>query len=223
MKKSVYMGVTKRFRTESITKWTTKINTHWEATQRVMATKLTRLTHKIVIQLQLVAENCTICSSLSRRQVRKILHTPSYSTLYPLNWWMNSLSVRIPVREQYVQFSCQYTLTRRSQWPRGLRHVLSSAVRTLGLRGWIPARGMDMYMSAFLCVVLSCVRRGLASGWSPVQEVLPNVHRFINSEKLQILNWNRPWDLILDDDDDDDIHTAQNRLEDNNYFRTNSG
>jgi len=25
------------------------INTHWEATQRVMAAKLTRLTHKIVI------------------------------------------------------------------------------------------------------------------------------------------------------------------------------
>jgi hypothetical protein len=43
-----YEGVSKSFRTESITKYTpTTINTHWEATQRVMAAKLTRLTHKI--------------------------------------------------------------------------------------------------------------------------------------------------------------------------------
>jgi len=38
-----------------------------------MAEKLTRLTHKIAIQLHLVAEN-----SRSRRPVRKILDTPSY-------------------------------------------------------------------------------------------------------------------------------------------------
>jgi hypothetical protein len=43
-----------------------------------MAAKLTRLTHKIAIQLHLVAESCTICSSHSR-QVRKLLDTPSYS------------------------------------------------------------------------------------------------------------------------------------------------
>jgi len=30
-----------------------------------MAAKLTRLTHKVVIQLLLVAESCTICSSCS--------------------------------------------------------------------------------------------------------------------------------------------------------------
>jgi hypothetical protein len=44
-----YEGVSKSFRTESITKSTTTINTRWEATQRVMAAKLTRLTHKITI------------------------------------------------------------------------------------------------------------------------------------------------------------------------------
>jgi hypothetical protein len=53
--------------------------THWEATYRVMAANLTRLTHKIAIQLQLVAESCTICSSRSRRPVRKLLDTLSYS------------------------------------------------------------------------------------------------------------------------------------------------
>jgi hypothetical protein len=34
------------------------------------------------------------------------------------------------------------------------------------------------WVSAFLCVVLSCVGRGLASGRSPVQGVLPIVYRF---------------------------------------------
>jgi hypothetical protein len=37
----------------------------------IMATKLTRLTHKIAIQLYLVAENCTIRSSRSRQPVRR--------------------------------------------------------------------------------------------------------------------------------------------------------
>jgi hypothetical protein len=39
--------------------------------------KVTRLTHKTAIQLHLVAESCTICSSRSRRPVRKLLDTPS--------------------------------------------------------------------------------------------------------------------------------------------------
>jgi len=39
--------------------------------------KLIRLTHKIATQLHLVAESYTICSSGSRRPVRKLLDTPS--------------------------------------------------------------------------------------------------------------------------------------------------
>jgi hypothetical protein len=38
-----------------------------------MAAKRTRLTHKIAIQLHLVAENCTICNSRSRRPIWKLL------------------------------------------------------------------------------------------------------------------------------------------------------
>jgi hypothetical protein len=57
-----------------VTKYTlTTIKTRWEATQRVMAAKLTRLTHKIAIKLHLVTESCTICSSRSRQPVRKLL------------------------------------------------------------------------------------------------------------------------------------------------------
>jgi hypothetical protein len=74
-----YEGVSKSIRTESITKHTLTFGiTRWEATQRVMAAKLTRLTHKIAIQLHVVAEGCAICSSRSRRPVRKLLDTPSY-------------------------------------------------------------------------------------------------------------------------------------------------
>jgi hypothetical protein len=43
-----------------------------------MAAKLVRLTYKIAIQLHLLAESCTICSSRSRQPVRKLLVTPSY-------------------------------------------------------------------------------------------------------------------------------------------------
>jgi len=43
-----------------------------------MAAKLTRLTHKIAIQLHLVAESFIIRSSSSRRPIRKFLDTPSY-------------------------------------------------------------------------------------------------------------------------------------------------
>jgi len=43
-----------------------------------MAAKLTRLAHKIAIQLHLVAESCTICSYRSRLAVRKLLGTASY-------------------------------------------------------------------------------------------------------------------------------------------------
>jgi hypothetical protein len=74
----VYEYVSKSFWTDPVTKFMLTFGiTHWEATQRVMATRLTRLTHKIAIQLHLVAERCTIRSSRSRRPVRKVLDTPS--------------------------------------------------------------------------------------------------------------------------------------------------
>jgi hypothetical protein len=76
---AAYDGISKSFRTESITKYMLTFGiTRWEVTQRVMAVKLTRLTHKIAIQLHLVVESYTICSSRSRRPVRILLVTPSY-------------------------------------------------------------------------------------------------------------------------------------------------
>jgi hypothetical protein len=59
-------------------------NKNWlrRSNAKVMAAKLTRLTHKIAIQLHLVAESFTIFSSRSRRPVRKLLDTPSYYSVY---------------------------------------------------------------------------------------------------------------------------------------------
>jgi len=43
-----------------------------------MAAKFTRLTHKIAIQLHLMAATCTTFSSRFRRPVRKLSDIPSY-------------------------------------------------------------------------------------------------------------------------------------------------
>jgi hypothetical protein len=76
---TIYEDVSKSFRTESIKKYTlTTTNTRSEATQRVMAAKLTKLTHKISMQLHLVSESCNTGSSRSRWPVRKLLDTPAY-------------------------------------------------------------------------------------------------------------------------------------------------
>jgi hypothetical protein len=62
----------------------TTINTHWEATQRVMVAKLTMLAHKMEIQPYLVAESCIICSYRCRRSVRELLiHHRSSVHHYP--------------------------------------------------------------------------------------------------------------------------------------------
>jgi hypothetical protein len=83
-----YEGVSKIFRAESVTKYTPiTINTR--------EGKPTRLTHKIAIQLHLVAESFTMCSSRYRRPVRKLLDTPSY---VPVNLLL-SPELKRPKRE----------------------------------------------------------------------------------------------------------------------------
>jgi hypothetical protein len=62
----------------------------------------------------------------------------------------------------------------RSQWPRGLRHELSSLSPTLGSRVRNPFEDMCMRL---LCVyVVLCVGSGLATGWSPAEGVLRTVY-----------------------------------------------
>jgi hypothetical protein len=70
-----YEEVSRSFGTDSLTTYMFTFGiTRWQA--RVMAAKLTRLTHKIAIQLHLMAESSKICSSRSRRPVPKIWIQP---------------------------------------------------------------------------------------------------------------------------------------------------
>jgi hypothetical protein len=79
LKKKKVRGCIQKFPNWVIRKYMlTTINTRWEATQTVMAAKLTRLTQKIATQLHLVVENCAIWSSRSTRLVRTLLDTPPY-------------------------------------------------------------------------------------------------------------------------------------------------
>jgi hypothetical protein len=56
-----------------------------------------------------------------------------------------------------------------------------------GIVGSNPTRRKDV--SAFFCVVLSYVGRGLATGRSSVQGDLPNVQNRLISFRSQTLNW----------------------------------
>jgi hypothetical protein len=66
-----------------------------------MAAKLTRLTHKVMIQLRLVAESCTIFNSRCRRPVRKLLVTLIYVT-WPTHLTLLHLMVLIMLDGDYI-------------------------------------------------------------------------------------------------------------------------
>jgi hypothetical protein len=137
-----YEGVSKSFRTESIRKYTlTTIITRWEATQRVMAANLSRLTHKIAIQLHLVAESCTICSSRTRRPVRKLLDTPSL--VYICKW---DFALKA-VKELIISISNvrrKFRGTNSQSWP--LDHARS--LWTEVLSWWVSNRYLRLEFSS---------------------------------------------------------------------------
>jgi hypothetical protein len=72
--------------------------------------------------------------------------------------------------------------TLRSQWPRGLRHEMSSPARNLLSWVGIPLKAW-MSICVYSVFVLSCVGNGLATGWSPIQGVLPTAYRIKNLKK----------------------------------------
>jgi hypothetical protein len=62
-----------------------------------MAAKLTRLTHKIAIQLHLVAESCTICSSRSKAASPETFGYTLLATELPISEYAADLQ---PLRQQ---------------------------------------------------------------------------------------------------------------------------
>jgi len=84
-----------------------------------MAEKLTRLTHKIAIQLQLVAESCAICSSHSRWPIRKLLDTPLYviqcRTVANLSTWHSIITLTNIIISTHLQILSSHPLQQMSQ------------------------------------------------------------------------------------------------------------
>jgi len=68
-----------------------------------MAAELTILTQKIVIQLHLVAQSCTICISRSRRPVRKLLDIHPH--IYLAHSWLSTMSSYVHNGLQSVRIS----------------------------------------------------------------------------------------------------------------------
>jgi hypothetical protein len=81
-------------------------------------------------------------------------------------------------RKRLYLISRHYSIICRSQWPRGLRHELPSSTRTLW--SWVQTP-LKTWMSVCVCFVF-VIGSGLATGWSPVQGVLPTV--------IDWLKWN---------------------------------
>jgi len=69
-----------------------------------MAAKLTRLTHRIAIQLHIVAESCMNCSSRSRLPVRKLLDTNSYASKDNSGCQLADLSLERIIASRYYGF-----------------------------------------------------------------------------------------------------------------------
>jgi hypothetical protein len=69
---------------------------------------------------------------------------------------------------KWKKINCCYFSDHRSEWPRGLRHELSSPARMLGSCVRIPLKAW-----IFVCLFCVCISSGFATGWSPIQGVLP--------------------------------------------------
>jgi hypothetical protein len=88
-----------------------------------------------------------------------------------ITWCSKDMHI-IARREIFLLCIC---VSCRSQWSRGLRHEPSSPARTLGIVGSNPTGGTDVCMPLFCVYVVLFVYSGLATGWSPVQGVIPTV------------------------------------------------
>jgi hypothetical protein len=123
-----------------ITKYTPIFGiTRWKAKHRVMTAELSRLTHKIAMQLLLVAGSCTIYCSHSRRSLRQLLDTPSYG-IKELQWECTAKAFRTFIHV------CPLYKTKRVT----LHKVLIRAVMTFNYPSWDIAA--DIYPLNLQCL-----------------------------------------------------------------------
>jgi hypothetical protein len=124
----------------------------------------------------------TILSECIHRAIWKLCFVPHnwYTRIFYYTTLHHVEPRKAIILQNFIRSSFQYTITctRRTQWPRGLKHEPSSPAWTLGSWVGIP-------LEACLCAFILCVGRGLATGWSPVQGVLPTVYRLRNWKRGQ--------------------------------------
>jgi len=111
-----------------------------------MAAKLTRLIHKIAIQLHLVAGSYTICSSRSRRPVRNLLDTASYLA-YPQRIKTRiSIPFWIPARNVFQE--CVLSTPARTL---SAKYSICYAGNTFcAVPCTVTSQGIDTHMSRFI-------------------------------------------------------------------------
>jgi hypothetical protein len=149
-----------------------------------MAAKLIKLTHKIAIQLHLVAESYTICSSRCRRPVRKLLDTLSYFNKYSLS---NSTEQRHPSKAKSRSAGLEIT---RLLWNRKVHYrvhkclPLASIQRQMNPVHTFPHYSSKLHFNGLpLCI-------GLPGGLFPSGLQTKILHAFLTSYVLQALTNN---------------------------------
>jgi hypothetical protein len=109
-----------------------------------MAAELTKLTHKITIQLHLVTESCTIYSSRSRRPVQKVLDTPSYVQFSDV--WTRFVNVKLPLYFNWAPHH-EGILGNGGEWSASRPGRFTSRDKAPGthwIGGWVGSRaGLD--------------------------------------------------------------------------------
>jgi len=120
-----------------------------------MAAKLTRLTHKIAIQLHLAAESYTILSSRSRRPVRKLLDTPCISEIHAESQVKRSRhTCRLPGTELHPSrarsihiitvLTCSYKMSLRVQPPQSRKETSHQVENGASVRELRNAEGVNI-------------------------------------------------------------------------------
>jgi hypothetical protein len=109
----------------------------------------------------------------------RCLHQPSSKLYTQASTWDSSLLInkipciisqdlKIETQEDMVKLRTKYKLNCRSQWPRGLRHKLSSPAQTPGSWVRIPLKAW-MSVCVYSVYAVLCAGNCIATGWSPVQ------------------------------------------------------
>jgi hypothetical protein len=124
----------------------------WEAALRVMVAKLTKLTHKIVMQLHLVAQSYTIRSSCSRQPVQKLLDMPSYIHTHRfLHWSLHMWMGHCLVMQASVSSKSLHITVRWKEYPSVLLHRQCSIVLWTVTIQYIMRKFMTWQTWAMFC------------------------------------------------------------------------